>query len=594
MMTYAAPLDDIRFALYELNDFEGDTAALPGHEEVSRDLVEAVLDEAAKFCVNELLPLNQPGDDEGCHYENGVVRTPKGFPEAYRAFAEGGWTGVSCHPEHSGQGLPNTLQFVLNEMVSATNMAFGMYPGLSRGAYDAIDRHGNAEQQATYLPKLASGEWAGTMCLTEPQCGTDLGLIRSKAEPAGDGSWQITGTKIFISAGEHDLTENIVHLVLARLPDAPPGIKGISLFVVPKILVAPDGSLGTRNGVRCGSIEHKMGIKASATCVMNFDGALGELIGEPHGGMRAMFTMMNAARLGVGIQGLGLAEAAYQTGAAYARDRRQGRSVAGVDAPDQPADAIIVHPDVRRNLLSMKAVNEAARALVVRTAMALDRAERHGDPAERAAADDLVALLTPVIKSFCTDHGFTAANHALQVFGGHGYIKEWGIEQTVRDARITQLYEGTNGIQALDLVGRKLGLHNGRLLRRFFHPLTEKLNGWGDDPQMAEIAAVLGKAAGRLQQATAVIASRGLGDPEQAAAAASDYLRLFALVALGQIWAETAALCQARAAEGSGFHAAKLATAKFYFAWVLPESGTLFARVMAGKDPLMALPEDAF
>jgi alkylation response protein AidB-like acyl-CoA dehydrogenase len=471
MVSYAAPLDDIRFLLYDLLDYEGEVAALPGYEEASRDLVDAVLEEGAKFCENELLPLNRPGDEAGCSFENGVVRTPEGFKELYEAFCEAGWNGLSLNPEYGGQGLPKTLQFVMTELICSSNISFGMYPGLTHGACNALEMHGSDEQKKAFLPNMIHGRWSGTMCLTEPHCGTDLGLIRTRAEPEGDGKYRITGTKIFISAGEHDLAENIVHLVLAKLPDAPEGSKGISLFIVPKFLVQEDGSLGARNGVSCGSIEHKMGIKASSTCVMNFDEAEGTLVGEPHSGMAKMFTMMNVARLDVGIQGLGLAETAYQSAAAYAKERLQGRSLAGPAYPDKPADPIIVHPDVRKNLLTMRALNEGARALALWVAIAVDVAEKHPDEKKRQEADDLVALMTPIIKSFFTDAGFEVTNLGMQVFGGHGYIREHGMEQLVRDARIAQLYEGTNGIQALDLVGRKLGQNMGRLLRRFFHPV---------------------------------------------------------------------------------------------------------------------------
>ncbi|MFQ5775434.1 MAG: acyl-CoA dehydrogenase C-terminal domain-containing protein [Kiloniellaceae bacterium] len=600
MVTYAAPLEDIRFALYDLWDYEGRVAALPGCEDATRDLVDAVLEEAAKLCVNELLPLNRGGDEEGCTFENGVVRTPKGFKEAYRTFVEGGWTGLSCDPEYGGQGLPKTLQFVVEELICSTNLSFGIYPGLSHGAYNALELYGTEAQKALYLPKLAGGAWSGTMCLTEPQCGTDLGLIRTKAVPNGaagpDGApgYRITGTKIFISAGEHDLTENILHLVLAKLPDAPPGTKGISLFLVPKFLVKPDGALGPRNGVSCGSIEHKMGIKASSTCVMNFEDAEGTLVGRPHGGMRAMFTMMNTARLAVGLQGLGLAETAYQSAVAYARERLQGRALSGPRHPDKPADPILVHPDVRKALLTMRATIEGSRALAAWIGIAVDVAERHPDPARRQEADDLVALMTPIIKAYFTDMGFEATNLGVQVFGGHGYIREHGMEQLVRDARIAQLYEGTNGIQALDLVGRKLPLHMGRLLRRFFHPVLAFIEENQAEPALAEFVLPLAKAFGRLQQATAWVARQGLRDPEEAGAAACDYLRLFALVALAYMWARTAKVVLAvPEGEREAFHNAKLATARFYMSRILPQTSGLFAAINAGKQPIMA-PEEAW
>jgi alkylation response protein AidB-like acyl-CoA dehydrogenase len=595
MVTYSAPLEDIRFLLNELLDYEGTVAGLPGYEEASADIVEAVLEEGAKFCENELLPLNRPGDEEGCIFENGVVRTPAGFKEAYKAFAEGGWTGLSCDPAYGGQGLPKTLQFIFEELICSTNLSFGMYPGLSHGAYNALVLHGSEEQKTTYLPKLTDGTWSGTMCLTEPHSGTDLGLIRTKAEPNGNGAYKITGTKIFISAGEHDLTENIVHLVLAKLPDAPPGSRGISLFIVPKFQVKADGSPGPRNGVACGSIEHKMGIKASSTCVMNFDEAEGTLVGEPHKGMRYMFTMMNVARLAVGIQGLGLAETAYQSAAAYAKERLQGRSLAGPKNPDKPADPIIVHPDVRRNLLTMRAYNEGARALALWCGMAVDVADKHPEAEKRQEADDLVQLLTPIIKAFFTDYGFEATNLGVQVYGGHGYIREHGMEQLVRDARIAQLYEGANGIQALDLVGRKMGQNMGRLLRRFFHPVQDFVEAQQGDTQMAEFVMPLFKVVGRLQQATLHLAQQGLKDPEEAGAAASDYLRLFALTALAFMWARMARVALDNLeGDRAAFYRPKLATARFFMTRLLPQSSGHFAAIMAGKASIMELEEAAF
>ena len=539
MSTYKAPLREMRFVLHELLGV-AELAKLPGYEEATPDVVDAILEEGAKLCENELFPLNRTGDEEGCHYENGVVRTPKGFKEAYRLFVEGGWMALSCDPAYGGQGLPKYVNLAAEEMICSANLSFGIYPGLSVGAYNAIEANAVPELKARFLPKLVSGEWSGTMCLTEPQCGTDLGLIRTRAEPDGDGAYKITGTKIFISAGEHDLCENIVHLVLARLPDAPTGIKGISLFLVPKVLPNADGTLGPRNGVRCGSIEHKMGIKASSTCVMNFDEAKGWLVGEPNKGMRCMFVMMNAARLGVAIQGLGLAETAYQSAVAYAKERLQGRSLAGTRHPDKPADPIIVHPDVRRMLLTIRAQLEAARALAYWIGAEIDKERKHPDPKVREAAEDLVALLTPVLKAYFTDMGFEAANLAVQTYGGHGYIREHGVEQLVRDARITQLYEGANGIQALDLVGRKLPAHMGRSLRRFFHPVLAFIERHQADPRMGELVLPLAKAVGRLQQATAWLAEQGLRDAEEAGAAASDYLRLFGLVALGYMWGRMA------------------------------------------------------
>jgi alkylation response protein AidB-like acyl-CoA dehydrogenase len=594
MTVYKAPLREYRFVLEELLDV-GELAALPGYGEASPDTIRAVLEEGGRLCEEVLFPLNLSGDAEGCAFENGVVRTPKGFKDAYDTFREGGWTALACDPDYGGQGLPHTVNFCLEEMISSANLSFGMYPGLSQGAYRALALHGSAAQKTQYLPRLVDGSWSGTMCLTEPQCGTDLGLIRTRAEPGDDGAWRITGTKIFISAGEHDLTENILHLVLARLPDAPSGTRGISLFLVPKFLEGVGGAPGPRNAVRCGSIEHKMGIRASATCVMNFDGATGWLVGAPHGGMRAMFTMMNSARLGVALQGLGIRETAYQSALAYAKERLQGRALAGAAAPDKPADPLIVHPDIRRMLLTMKAQNEAARALACWIGIAIDTAERHPDPGAREAAEDLVALMTPILKSQLTDGGFAAANLGVQVMGGHGYIREQGMEQLVRDARITQIYEGANGIQALDLVGRKLPMHYGRLLRRFFHPAERFIAEHKDEPALQEFVLPFAKALGKLQQATVLVAQRGLKDPEEAGAAASDYLRLFGLTAFAFMWARMAAVALAkRAGEDAAFYEAKLATARFFMSRVLPETSSLLTVISAGAKPLMALEAEAF
>ncbi len=525
MTTYKAPLREIRFLLHELLDAD-ELTKLPGYGEATADLVDAILEEGAKFCENELLPLNRSGDEEGCVYENGVVRTPKGFKEAYDKFAKGGWISLSAEPDYGGQGLPKLINLVVEEMVNSSNMSFGMYPGLSIGAYNAISANAEESLKRLYLPKLASGEWSGTMCLTEPQCGTDLGLVRTRAEPDGAGAYKITGTKIFISAGEHDLADNIIHLVLARLPGAPSGTRGISLFLVPKFLPRDDGSAGPRNGVFCGAIEHKMGIRASSTCVINFDDAKGWLVGEENKGMRCMFVMMNAARLGVGVQGMALGETAYQSAVAYAKERLQGRSLAGAKYPDKPADPIIVHPDVRRMLLRVRSQVEPARALAYWIGVEIDKAEKHPDPLAREAADDLVALMTPIIKAYFTDLGYEAANLAVQTYGGHGYIREQGVEQLVRDARITQIYEGANGIQALDLVGRKMSQHMGRLLRRFFHPVLGFIEKHQASPKMAEFVLPLAKALARLQQVTGWLAEKGMRDPEEAGAAASDYLRL--------------------------------------------------------------------
>jgi alkylation response protein AidB-like acyl-CoA dehydrogenase len=599
MYGYRAPLRDMRFVLHELLGAQPLTQ-LQGHEEATPELIDSVLEQAAKLAENELAPLNHSGDEEGCAYEDGVVRTPRGFKAAYATFRAGGWNGVAAAREWGGQGLPKLVNLALAEMFSSANFSFATYPGLSHGAYNALALHADQRLKRIFLPKLAEGSWSGTMCLTEPQCGTDLGLIRTRAVPADDGSCRVTGTKIFISAGEHDLTENIVHLVLAKLPDAPAGTRGISLFVVPKFLPAegPDGWLaGERNGVRCSGIEHKMGIRASSTCTMQFENARGWLVSAPHQGMAAMFTMMNAARLAVGLQGLAAAETAYQEARGYAMERLQGRSLAGPRYPDRPADPIIVHPDVRRNLLTIKAFTEGARALAYWIGLHVDRAERHPDPTERQAADDLVALMTPIIKAFLTDHGFAATNLAMQVFGGHGYIRETGIEQLVRDARIAQIYEGANGIQALDLVGRKLGQHTGRLLRRFFHPAAACLEEAAHDPGLAELAMPLAKAFAKLQQATILIAQKGEADPEEAAAAATDYLQLFGYVAVGYMWLCMAKLARNRvpaADADAGFYDAKLTTAQFFMHRTLPQANSHFLALAAGKDSLMGPAVEAF
>ena len=600
MATYKAPLREMRFVLHEMLGV-GDLAKLPGYQDATPDIIDAILEEAAKFCENELQPLNLSGDQEGCTYENGVVRTPKGFKEAYDTFTKSGWTALSCNPKYGGQGLPHVIGLVVNEMICSANMSFGMYPGLSHGAYNALELHASAELKDLYLPKLVDGSWAGTMCLTEPQCGTDLGLIRTKAEPDGNGAYKITGTKIFISAGEHDLTENILHLVLARLPDAPSGIRGISLFLVPKFLPKQENGktvAGPSNGVACGSIEHKMGIKASSTAVINFDEAKGWLVGLPHKGMRHMFTMMNAARLGVGVQGLGLAEVAYQNAAIYAKERLQGRDLKGAQAPDKPADPIIVHPDVRRMLLRARSITEGARALAYWTGVELDHMDKDPEAEARKESEDFVQIITPIIKAFLTDHGFEAANIAVQVYGGHGYISEHGIEQLVRDARITQLYEGTNGIQALDLIGRKLPAHMGRYLRRFFHPVQAFIEENSGTKEMAEFTTPLFRAFAKLQQTTLWLAEAGLKDQNDAAGAASEYLRAFGFVAIGYMWARMAKVALAKLADGANgeekFYQAKLDTARFYFKRVLPETAGLFATMTAGADTLMAMDEAAF
>ncbi len=596
MPTYQAPVKDVRFLLHEFLQLEKYTN-IPGFEEATPDLIDAVLEEYAKVMEEVVAPLNQVGDREGCTWKDGEVTTPTGFKDAYEGYCEAGWTGLTADPEYGGQGLPYVLGLVVSEWMSAANLAFGMYPGLSLGAYEAIHKHGSDEQKRIYLPKLVSGEWSGTMNLTEAHCGTDLGLMRTKAEPRDDGSYGITGTKIFISAGEHDLTENIIHLVLAKIPGGPEGIKGVSLFIVPKFLVNADGSLGERNGVSCGSIEHKMGIHGNSTCVLNYDNAVGYLIGEAHKGMRAMFTMMNAARLGVGIQGLGISEVAYQNAVTYAKERLQGRSISGVKAPDKPADPIIVHPDIRRMLLTARAFNEGARALALWIGLTIDLSEKHPDAETRKEKDELVALVTPIIKAYLTDAGFENANAAMQCYGGHGYIREWGMEQFVRDARIAQIYEGANGIQALDLVGRKLPAHMGRSLRRFFHPVDRFLQDNMADKEMRDYVMPLAKAFARLQQATAHIGEKGMANPDEAGAASSEYLRLFALVALGYMWAQMAKVAKARLADGAedrAFYETKLVTGRFFMERLLPDTSALLAKLTAGAKTMMALDAEAF
>jgi len=587
----------MRFVLHELFD-SSRLATLPGLEEMTPDLLNTVLDEAAKFMTGVLLPLNASGDAEGCHYAENVVRTPKGFKEAYRAFIEGGWGSLSSDPAYGGQGMPESVSKLVEEIICACNLSFGLYPGLSHGAYLALKSHGSEELKNRFLPKLVDGTWAGTMCLTEPHCGTDLGLLRTRAVPQTDGTYRLTGSKIFISAGEHDFTDNIIHLVLARMADAPPGIKGISLFVVPKFLTNADGSLGARNGVKCTGIEHKMGIKASATCQMSFDDAVGYLVGEPHKGMRAMFVMMNSERLSVGTQGLGVGEVAYQSAVAYAKDRVQGRSLSGPKHPEKSADPIIVHPDVRRMLMTMRAYNEGCRALGVWVANALDRMERLPDSPERTEAEDLVALMTPVVKALFTDLGFEASNLALQTYGGHGFIVDHGMEQFVRDARIAMIYEGTNGVQALDLVGRKIPANMGRSLRRFFHPVSEFIEQHGTDSSIGVLVQPFAKAFGALQLATGFIAQKGFADPEEAGAASTEYLRMLGLVGLGYMWLRMAKVASTKlpAAEGddAAFYRAKLATATFYVERILPQVGALWFSIKAGKGSLMALEEAAF
>ncbi len=592
MLNYKAPLRDLRFVYYELFDAET-LAKLPGFEEATPDLVMDVVAEMARFSEDVLVPLNSTGDREGCHFENGKVRMPEGFVDAYKTYREGGWTGLTARPAYGGQGLPHAVSIMITEVMCAANLSFSMVTALSNGAYAALDHHATDELKAKFLGKLVDGTWAATMCLTEPQAGTDLGLVRMKADPNGDGSYRLSGSKIFISGGEHDLTENILHLVLARLPDAPPGIKGISLFLIPKL--REDGGKLTENGVTCGSIEHKMGIKASPTCVINFDGSQGWLVGEAHKGMKGMFTFMNGARLHVGVQGLALAEAAYQAAVKFARERLQGRALTGAKYPKQEADPILVHADVRRMLLTMRAFIEGARALTAWIAIEIDHAESNPDAERAMIGDDLASLLTPIIKAFQTDLGFESTNHAVQVCGGYGFTVDYGVEQLVRDCRITQIYEGTNGVQALDLVGRKLPAHMGRYLRRFFHPVQQFLAAEAGNQELAEFVGPVTKAFERLQRATAWLAQESLKNPDQAGAAATDYLHLFGYVALGFLWARMAKVALAkRGGADAAFYEAKLATARFYVQRMLPRTGALFANVMAGSASIMEFPDAAF
>jgi hypothetical protein len=595
MPIYKAPVDD---ALFLLNDvFHLDHYGnLPGFSDASPDVVEAVLREAAKFSEEVLAPLNRVGDKEGCkRAPDGSVATPKGFKDAYNQIVEGGWTGISVPSEFGGQGLPATLTEIVNEFFCSANMAFAMYPGLTQGAIAALLAHASAELKTKYLPKMVEGVWTGTMNLTEPHCGTDLGLLRSKAVKQPDGSYKISGTKIFISAGEHDLSENIIHLVLARIEGAPAGTKGISLFVVPKILVKDDGSLGSRNAVSCGSIEEKMGIHGNSTCVMNYDGAIGWLIGEEHRGLNAMFTMMNEARLGVGVQGLALSEVAYQNAVAYAKERLQGRSISGVKFPDKAADPIIVHPDVRRALMSIRAFNEAGRALVMWTALKSDVAHRSDDEKERQSADDHMGLLTPVIKGVLTDGGFANAVMAQQIFGGHGYIAEHGMEQFVRDARIAQIYEGANGIQALDLVGRKLGKDGGRAIMAFFNEVQTYLKERANSDEMNVYLKPLGQSLAHLQEASMWFMQNAMAKPDNAGAGSYDYMHLFGLVALGYMWCRIAEAVLAKKGNASAQRmTAKLVTARFFMERMLPETATRLARIQAGAASTMELPADAF
>lgn len=596
MPSYKAPLEDVGFLLNDVFQFDRYNN-LPGFADASADVREAILGEAAKLSEEVLQPLNRVGDLEGCkRNDDGSVTTPKGFKEAYKQVAEGGWLGLSAPAEFGGQGLPVTLSQTVAEFQISANMAFSMYGGLTMGATAALIVHGKTEQKSMFLPKMVAGEWTGTMNLTEPHCGTDLGLLRTKAAPQADGSYKISGTKIFISAGEHDLADNIIHLVLARIEGAPAGIKGVSLFVVPKFMVNADGSIGARNGVMCGSIEHKMGIHGNSTCVMNYDGATGWLIGEENKGMQGMFVMMNEARLGVAVQGLAQSEVAYQNAVAYAKDRLQGRSLTGPKSPDKPADSIMVHPDVRRTLLTIRAFNEAARAMVVWTALKSDVAHRSDDPKERQAADDHMGLMTPVLKGVLTDGGFANAVSAQQMFGGHGYIAEWGMEQFVRDARIAMIYEGANGIQALDLVGRKLPRDGGRAAMAFFGEVGAFAKEHGADEAMKPYIDPLSNALGHLQQATMWLMNNAMMKPDNAGAGATDYMQLFGLTAFAYMWAKMAKVAQDKIATDGAtpYLTTKLVTGRFFMERMLPETALHLARIQTGSATTMELPAEAF
>jgi len=593
MPHYIAPTKDMQYVLNDVLDVKN--SSIPGYADLDADFLSAILEEAGKITSQVLAPLNAVGDQEGCHFENGVIRTPAGFKDAFEQVKEGGWTGIDCDPEFGGQGLPYLVGTAVGEMFASSNMAFGMYQGLTHGAYSAIHAHGTEAQKQTYLPNMVSCDWTGTMNLTEPHCGTDLGLMRTKAEPQEDGTFKITGQKIFISAGDHDLSENVIHLVLAKIPGGPDGVKGISLFIVPKFMVNEDGSLGARNAVAVGKIEEKMGIHGNATCVMNYDGATGFLLGDEHKGMRAMFTMMNEARLGVGLQGYSQAEVAYQNAVAYAKDRLQGRDVTGVKNPNGPADPLIVHPDIRRNLMDQKSFVEGARAFTFWGASLIDQAHREGD----AAANGLISLLTPVIKGYLTDKGYEYASAAQQVYGGHGYIEEWGMSQFARDARITMIYEGANGVQALDLVGRKLAQDGGKHVMTFFEMVknfASENKGW-DENFDRDFLGPLKAASKDLQAAGMYFMENSMKNPNNALAGSYDFMHMFGHVCLGLMWARMGkASIEAlkNGADDAAFHETKITTGRYYMARQLPATTLHLARIQSGADTVMGLSEDQF
>jgi len=596
MPHYTPPLRDMQFVMHEVLDVVDELKALPPHADIDVDTINAILEEGGKFASTVVAPLNQNGDIEGCTLDKATheVKAPKGFKEAYAQYVEGGWPALSCDPAYGGQGLPHLVNQCMYEMLNSANQAWTMYPGLSHGAYEALVAHGSDEQKKTYLPKLTSGHWTGTMCLTEPHCGTDLGMLRTKAEPQPDGSYKLTGNKIFISAGEHDLAENIIHLVLARLPDAPAGSKGISLFVVPKYKVDADGSLGERNPIFCGALEHKMGIHGNATAQLNLDGATGTLVGQPNKGLAAMFVMMNAARLGVGMQGLGLTEVAYQNAVAYAKDRIQMRSLSGPKAPDKPADPIIVHPDVRKMLLTARAYAEGGRALVMWTTLQLDKELASADADVKAECGDLVALVTPIVKAFLTDNAWIATSHCMQVYGGHGYIAEWGMEQFVRDARINMIYEGTNTIQSLDLLGRKVLADNGAKLKKFGKLVQQFVEDEGVSEEMQEFVNPLADLGDKVTKLTTEIGMKAFKNPDEVGAAAVDYLRVCGHLVFAYFWARMAKVALAKLDSGDPFYKAKLATARFYFAKLLPETAGLIRSARAGVATLVEMDEALF